>query len=120
MESNNMNPLAKDKECGIVAGQQLADRTIAKPNEIPQTEKMLPISQILDDRNEPIADHWQKSLTNGDIAAVLVEVDGKELFLQPKGMNGMEVQVPSHAHFVRDEATQEQILRLRAVGGGSK
>ena len=106
--------------CGVVLEGQLSGKEIANPNEIPQAEKMLPISQILDDKGSPLADHWQKSLTNGNIAAVLVEVNGKELFLQPKGMNGMEIQVPAHAHFVRDEATQEQILRLRAVSGGSK
>ena len=114
MDITNM----EDKACGITVGQQLADRTIAKPSEIPQAEKMLPLTQILDDKGRPIEERWVQALSNGNIAAVLVEVEGKELFLQPKGMNGMLTQVPSNAHFVRDEATQEQILRLPAVAGG--
>ena len=114
MDITNM----EDKACGMVAGQQLADRTITKPSEIPQAEKMLPITQILDDKGQPVEARWVEALSNGNIFSVLVEVDGKDLLLQPKGMNGMLTQVPSHAHFVRDEETQEQILRIPAVVGG--
>ena len=117
MDITNM----EDEACGMVVGQQqqqLANRTLTKPSEIPQAEKMLPLTQILDDKGLPIEDRWVQALSNGNILSVLVDVDGKDLLLQPKGMNGMLTQVPAHAHFVRDEETQEQILRIPAVAGG--
>ena len=107
-----------ESNCVRVAGQQLADRTIAKHSEIPQVEKMLSISEIPDDKGMPLEAHWVKALTNGNISSVLVEIDNKELLLQPKLQDGTMERVPHYSHFVRDEETQEQIVRIPAVKGG--
>tara|TARA_Y100000310_G_C20418587_1_gene685547 strand:+ start:412 stop:741 length:330 start_codon:yes stop_codon:yes gene_type:complete len=96
----------------------LPDR-ISRADEIPQTDKMIPISQLLDDKGQEIPAHLKANLTNGKICAVVVDIDGKNLFLQPQMMNGEEVSVPSNAHFVRDESTQEPLWRLATVAGGS-
>ena len=96
----------------------LPDR-ISSADEIPQTDKMIPISQLLDDKGQEIPDSLKANLTNGKIRAVVVDVNGKNLFLQPQMMNGEEVSVPSNAHFVRDESTQEPLWRLATVAGGS-
>ena len=107
---DNMN------SCGTTL--HLPDR-ISTAEEIPQTDKMIPISQLLDDKGEEIPAHLKANLTNGKICAVVVDIDGKNLFLQPQMMNGEEVSVPSSAHFVRDESTQEPMWRLATVAGGS-
>ena len=96
----------------------LPDR-ISSANEIPQTDKMIPISQLLDDKGQEIPNRYKENLANGNICAVVVDIDGKNLFLQPKLMSGQEITVPSNAHFVRDEATQEPLWRLATVSGGS-
>ena len=62
----------------------------------------------------------QENLTNGNIAAVVIELEnGNQMFLQPISQAQKEVLVPSNAHFVRDEETQEPLWRLSAVSGGS-
>ena len=96
---------------------------INQTSEIPQAEKMIAISQLLDDKGQEITSEWKTRLTNGTICAVVVELEnGDQLFLQPKTqtMEGLrEELVPSTAHFVRDEETQEPIWRLSTVSGGS-
>ena len=97
---------------------------INQASEIPQTETMIPISQLLDDKGQEISSQWKENLTNGNIAAVVVELEnGNQMFLQPQAIlqegGTREVTVPSTAHFVRDEETQESIWRLSAVSGGN-
>jgi hypothetical protein len=93
---------------------------INQASEIPQTETMVSISQLLDDKGQEISSAWKENLTNGTIAAVVVELeDGNQMFLQPISQAHKEVLVPSSAHFVRDEETQESIWRLSTVSGGS-
>jgi hypothetical protein len=96
---------------------------INQASEVPQTETMIPISQLLDDKGQEIPSQWRDNLTNGLIAAVVIELEnGNQMFLQPQinSMEGVrEQQVPSTAHFVRDEQTQEPIWRLSTVSGGS-
>ena len=96
---------------------------INQTSEVPQTDTMIPISQLLDDKGQEIPANMKENLTNGNIAAVVIELeDGNQMFLQPKAqtMEGTrEVLVPSTAHFVRDEVTQEPLWRLSAVSGGS-
>ena len=96
---------------------------INQASEVPQTETMIPISQLLDDKGQEISSEWKTRLTNGTICAVVVELEnGDQLFLQPKTqtMEGLrEELVPSTAHFVRDEETQEPIWRLSTVSGGN-
>ena len=93
---------------------------INQASEIPQTETMVPISQLLDDKGQEIPANMQENLTNGNIAAVVIELeDGNQMFLQPISQAQKEVLVPSNAHFVRDEVTQEPLWRLSAVSGGS-
>ena len=93
---------------------------INQASEVPQTDTMIPISQLLDDRGQEISSEWKRSLTNGTIAAVVIELEGgNQMFLQPISQAQKEVLVPSNAHFVRDEETQEQLWKLPAVSGGS-
>ena len=93
---------------------------INQASEVPQTETMIPISQLLDDKCQEISSEWKKNLTNGLIAAVVIELEnGNQMFLQPMSQAQKEVLVPSNAHFVRDEETQESIWRLSTVSGGS-
>ena len=93
---------------------------INQASEVPQTETMIPISQLLDDKGQEIPANMKENLTNGNIAAVVVELEnGNQMFLQPISQAQKEVLVPSNAHFVRDEVTQEPIWRLSAVSGGS-
>ena len=93
---------------------------INQASEVPQTDSMIPISQLLDDNGQEISSQWKESLTNGNIAAVVVELEnGNQMFLQPISQAQKEVLVPSNAHFVRDEETQEPLWRLSAVSGGS-
>ena len=93
---------------------------INQASEIPQAENMIPISQLLDDKGQEIPTNMKENLTNGNIAAVVVELeDGNQMFLQPISQAQKEVLVPSNAHFVRDEETQEPLWRLSAVSGGS-
>ena len=93
---------------------------INQTSEVPQTETMIPISQLLDDKGQEIPANMQENLTNGNIAAVVIELeDGNQMFLQPISQAQKEVLVPSNAHFVRDEETQEPLWRLSAVSGGS-
>jgi len=93
---------------------------INQTSEIPQTETMIPISQLLDDKGQEIPKELRENLTNGTIAAVVIELEsGDQMFLQPISQAQKEVLVPSNAHFVRDEVTQEPIWRLSTVGGGS-
>ena len=108
--------------CGV-NGQKAYPERINQSKEIPQAEQMIPISQLLDDKGQEISSQWKENLTNGTICAVVVELEnGDQLFLQPKShtMEGLrEELVPSTAHFVRDEETQEPIWRLSTVSGGS-
>ena len=93
---------------------------INQTSEVPQTDTMIPISQLLDDKGQEIPANMQENLTNGNIAAVVIELeDGNQMFLQPISQAQKEVLVPSNAHFVRDEETQEPLWRLSAVSGGS-
>ena len=97
---------------------------INQASEVPQTDSMIPISQLLDDNGQEISSQWKESLTNGNIAAVVVELEnGNQMFLHPRVIlqegGTREITVPSTAHFVRDEETQESIWRLSAVSGGS-
>ena len=93
---------------------------INQASEVPQTETMIPISQLLDDKDQEIPSQWRNNLTNGLIAAVVIELEnGNQMFLQPMSQAQKEVLVPSNAHFVRDEQTQEPIWRLSTVSGGS-
>ena len=93
---------------------------INQASEVPQTETMIPISQLLDDKGQEIPSQWRNNLTNGLIAAVVIELEnGNQMFLQPMSQAQKEVLVPSNAHFVRDEQTQEPIWRLSTVSGGS-
>ena len=93
---------------------------INQTSEIPQTETMIPISQLLDDKGQEIPKELSGNLTNGTIAAVVIELEsGDQMFLQPISQAQKEVLVPSNAHFVRDEVTQEPIWRLSTVSGGS-
>ena len=105
--------------CSITEHKHFPERINAS-SEIPQTEKMIPISQLLDDKGQEISSQWKENLTNGTICAVVVEMtDGNQMFLQPRNQQQTEVLVPSNAHFVRDEETQEPIWRLSTVSGGS-
>ena len=80
---------------------------INQASEVPQTETMIPISQLLDDKGQEIPSQWRNNLTNGLIAAVVIELEnGNQMFLQPMSQAQKEVLVPSNAHFVRDEQTQ--------------
>ena len=93
---------------------------INQASEVPQTETMIPISELLDDKGQEIPSQWRDNLTNGLIAAVVIELEnGNQMFLQPMSQAQKEVLVPSNAHFVRDEQTQEPIWRLSTVSGGS-
>ena len=93
---------------------------INQASEIPQTETMIPISQLLDDKGQEIPKELRANLTNGLISAVVVELEnGNQMFLQPMSQAQNEVLVPSNAHFVRDEVTQEPLWRLSTVSGGS-
>ena len=93
---------------------------INQASEVPQTETMIPISELLDDKGQEIPSQWRNNLTNGLIAAVVIELEnGNQMFLQPMSQAQKEVLVPSNAHFVRDEETQESIWRLSTVSGGS-
>ena len=93
---------------------------INQASEVPQTETMIPISQLLDDKGQEIPSNMKENLTNGNIAAVVVELEnGNQMFLQPISQAQKEVLVPSNTQFVRDEVTQEPIWRLSAVSGGS-
>ena len=92
---------------------------INQTSEVPQTETMIPISQLLDDKGQEIPANMQENLTNGNIAAVVIELeDGNQMFLQPISQAQKEVLVPSNAHFVRDEETQEPLWRLPSVSAG--
>ena len=93
---------------------------INQASEVPQTETMIPISQLLDDKGQEIPEELRANLTNGLISAVVVELEnGNQMFLQPMSQAQKEVLVPSNAHFVRDEVTQEPLWRLSTVSGGS-
>ena len=113
--TDNMNTTV----CGMSKGYP---ERINQSKEIPQAEEMIPISQLLDDKGNPIPQSLKDNLTNGNICAVVVEMeDGNQLFLQPKSqtMEGLrEELVPATAHFVRDEETQESIWRLPTVSAG--
>ena len=90
-------------------------------SEVPQADVMTPISQIPDDKGNPISEHWKEAILNGLIGAVVVNVNGKPMFLQPKinsASGVVEQLVPAGSHFVRDESTQEPLWRLPAVSGG--
>ena len=91
-------------------------------DEIPQAEEMVAISSLKDDKGKELPNHIRESITNGTTGAIVISANGKLLFLQPyvSTQQGVEeVKVPSSAFYVRDEVTQEPILRLAAVGGGS-
>ena len=91
-----------------------------KASEVPQTDTMIPISQLRDDKGREIPTHMKENLTNGNIAAVVIELeDGNQMFLQPISQAQKEVLVPSNAHFVRDDETQEQLWKLPSLSGGS-
>ena len=93
---------------------------INQASEVPQTETMIPISELLHDKGQEIPSQWRNNLTNGLIAAVVIELEnGNQMFLQPMSQAQKEVLIPSNAHFVRDEETQEPIWRLSTVSGGS-
>ena len=92
---------------------------INQASEIPQTDTMIPISELKDDKGQEIPTNMKENLTNGNIAAVVVELDnGNQMFLQPISQAQKEVLVPSNAHFVRDEETQEPLWRLPSVSAG--
>ena len=91
---------------------------INQTSEVPQTETMVSISQLLDDKGQEISSTWKEAITNS-VMAVHVELeDGNQLLLQPMTQSHKEVLVPSNAHFVRDELTQEPIWRLPSVSAG--
>ena len=119
MESNMSTT---ELTCGVNEQRAYPER-INQSKEIPQAEQMIPITQLLDDKGQEISSQWKEKLTNGTICAVVIELEnGNQMFLQPKShtMEGLrEVLVPSSAHFVRDEVTQEPLWRLSTVSGGS-
>ena len=109
--------------CSITEHKSFPERINAS-SEIPQAEKMIPISQLLDDNGQEISSQWKENLKNGTICAVVVELEnGNQMFLQPRVIlqegGTREITVPSTAHFVRDEETQEPIWRLSTVSGGN-
>ena len=112
--TSNMNTV-----CGSSLGLKSFPARINQASEIPQTETMIPISQLLDDKGQEISSQWKQNLTNGKVGAVVVELeDGGIMFLQPISQAQKEVLVPSTAHFVRDEETQEALWRLPTVTAG--
>ena len=91
---------------------------INQASEIPQTETMIPISELKDDKGQEISATWKAALTDS-IFGVHIELEnGDQLFLQPMSQAQKEVLVPSNAHFVRDEETQEPLWRLPSVSAG--
>ena len=110
-----------ESNMNTVCERQFAPIThrVNQASEIPQTETMIPITQLLDDKGQEIPANMQENLTNGNIAAVVIELeDGNQMFLQPISQAQKEVLVPSNAHFVRDEETQEPLWRLPSVSAG--
>ena len=91
---------------------------INQTSEVPQTDTMIPISQLLDDKGQEISSTWKEAITDSVMAVHIELEDGNQLLLQPMTQSHKEVLVPSNAHFVRDELTQEPIWRLPSVSAG--
>ena len=91
---------------------------VNQASEIPQTETMIPITELKDDKGQEISSTWKENLTNSILAVHIELEDGNQLLLQPMTQAQKEVLVPSNAHFVRDEITQEPIWRLPSVSAG--
>ena len=100
--------------------QRYPDR-INQASEVVHADKMVGITTLKDDQGNDLPEHFRTALTSGTIAAVVVNVNGKHLFLQPF-INTQEAvveqQVPSTSFYVRDEETQEPLWRLATVAGG--
>ena len=116
---NDVETTKVDMSCEMKG--KFPDR-IHTQDDIPQTEEMVAISSLKDDQGKELPNHIRESITNGTTGAIVISANGKLLFLQPYVSTAQgveEVKVPSSAFYVRDEVTQEPILRLAAVGGGS-
>jgi len=91
---------------------------INQASEIPQTDTMIPISELKDDKGQEISATWKAALTDSILGVHIELENGDQLFLQPMSQAQKEVLVPSNAHFVRDEETQEPLWRLPSVSAG--
>ena len=109
-----------ESNMNTVCERQFAPIThrVNQASEIPQTETMIPITQLLDDKGQEISSTWKEAITDSVMAVHIELEDGNQLLLQPMTQSHKEVLVPSNAHFVRDELTQEPIWRLPSVSAG--
>jgi len=112
--------MVMEHNMNTVCERQFAPIThrVNQSSEIPQTETMIPISELKDDKGQEISSTWKNALTDSILAVHIELEDGNQLLLQPMKQSGKEELVPSNAHFVRDELTQEPIWRLPSVSAG--
>jgi hypothetical protein len=89
--------------------------------EIPQVEKMIPLTDCLDSKGNTLPQHLVSRITNKTMGAVYVRFpSGVENFLIPYTHESKLQYVPSGTVIVRDESKQDgSLLGIPAIKGGS-